>query len=287
MTVDWQNKIVHIEINDLKSVAQNIYELNPLDFKEKAQGFEASEEGILHDEIVEYKPPIYLDGATVPDVVEVVNGYTITFEDGQYAVNLKGANSNIAEVTNVNGVQVRSFNSTLVVGNNEWDTTAPLWDGTIGVTDVYQNGKYLNVRWGSASDDSGEVLYRVYISQAEATVWNESLVTTRSNFAAIDNDGYEPLQDGQTYYIGVRAVDPSGNEDDNNNIISIVYQDDTRIDDILTTVSELRHAAFGGWRVENNQMIFVKTDGSELARFNLFDENGVPTSDNVKRMVRV
>jgi hypothetical protein len=44
-------------------------------------------------------------------VIEIVNDYTITFEDGQYAVNLLGANSNIADRVNVNQVSVRSANS--------------------------------------------------------------------------------------------------------------------------------------------------------------------------------
>jgi hypothetical protein len=41
----------------------------------------------------------------------MINNYTVTFEDGQYAVNLVGANSNIADVVNVNQVSVRSANS--------------------------------------------------------------------------------------------------------------------------------------------------------------------------------
>jgi hypothetical protein len=44
-------------------------------------------------------------------VVEIINGYTITFEDGQYAVELIGANSNVAGVVNINQVATRSFNT--------------------------------------------------------------------------------------------------------------------------------------------------------------------------------
>lgn len=36
----------------------------------------------------------------------------------------------------------------------------------------------------------------------------------------------------------------------------------------------------GRWHIVGNQMIFYKTDNvTEVARFNLFDENGVPTMD--------
>ena len=48
---------------------------------------------------------------TLARTVEIINGYTVTFEDGQYAVNLVGANSNVGDVVNVNQVSVRSANS--------------------------------------------------------------------------------------------------------------------------------------------------------------------------------
>jgi hypothetical protein len=44
-------------------------------------------------------------------VIEIINGYTVTFEDGQYAVNLVGANSNVGDKVNLNDVSVRSANS--------------------------------------------------------------------------------------------------------------------------------------------------------------------------------
>jgi len=60
---------------------------------------------------------VTLAGMTLARTVEIINGYTITFEDGQYAVNLTGANNNIADALNVNQVSVRSANTAgLVVG---------------------------------------------------------------------------------------------------------------------------------------------------------------------------
>jgi hypothetical protein len=54
---------------------------------------------------------VSLGGLTYARVIEIINGYTITFEDGQYAVNLVGANSNVGDCVNVNQVSVRSANS--------------------------------------------------------------------------------------------------------------------------------------------------------------------------------
>jgi hypothetical protein len=54
---------------------------------------------------------VVLGGVTYSRFIEFINGYTITFEDDQYAVNLVGSNNNISDVTNVNQVSVRSQNS--------------------------------------------------------------------------------------------------------------------------------------------------------------------------------
>jgi hypothetical protein len=74
--------------------------------------------------------------------VVIVNGYTITYEDGQYAVNLVGANSNVADNVNVNQVSVRSANSAGLVQTREieqaafgdqvtiWDSASNLLSGT-------------------------------------------------------------------------------------------------------------------------------------------------------------
>jgi hypothetical protein len=58
-----------------------------------------------------HNQPVTVGGVTLARVIEIINGYTITFENGQYAVNLVGGNTNIADVTNVNQVSVRSANS--------------------------------------------------------------------------------------------------------------------------------------------------------------------------------
>lgn len=47
-------------------------------------------------------------------------------------------------------------------------------------------------------------------------------------------------------------------------------------------VDDIYNIEFGRWRIVNDQMIFYKEDGTtEVTRFDLFDENGVPTTDAV------
>lgn len=54
---------------------------------------------------------VAVGGIVLARVMEVLDPYSITFEDGQYGVNLVGANSNIGGRVNLNQVSVRSFNS--------------------------------------------------------------------------------------------------------------------------------------------------------------------------------
>jgi hypothetical protein len=58
---------------------------------------------------------------------------------------------------------------------------------------------------------------------------------------------------------------------------------------LLTDAVEFNKDIEGGkWEIVNNQMIFYKEDNTtEVARFNLFDSAGNPTSTNVSRRERV
>jgi hypothetical protein len=57
---------------------------------------------------------------------------------------------------------------------------------------------------------------------------------------------------------------------------------------IETKTDRLIDIQYGRWKIYDNQMIFYAEDNiTEVARFNLFDENGVPTVDAVFDRVRV
>lgn len=95
----------------VQSVPTEIRELNINSFRLTLKDLEDDEQGIVRDRTHNNNPPVSVGGVTLARVVELINGYTVTFEDGQYAVNLAGANSNIGDVTNVNQVSIRSANS--------------------------------------------------------------------------------------------------------------------------------------------------------------------------------
>jgi hypothetical protein len=114
ITINWATKVINVPKADMTLIQSNpteIRELNQNQFRLNLKSIEASEEGAPHIDTHRHNTTVDVGGITLARVVEIINGYTVTFEDGQYAVNLTGANSNVADVVNVNQVSVRSGNS--------------------------------------------------------------------------------------------------------------------------------------------------------------------------------
>jgi hypothetical protein len=93
----------------------------------------------------QHNPPLAVGGIELARVIEIINGYTVTFEDGQYSVNLSGSNSNIADVVNANQVSIRSGNSAGLVTSSAIEQTefeGKVWvDQANGATgSVYPKG---------------------------------------------------------------------------------------------------------------------------------------------------
>lgn len=111
ITVDWNTKIVTVPQSFLTFLGGSVYQLDTEAFKVAINEIESSEDGIVQDQIINHSTAVSLGGIQYARVIEIINGYTITFEDGSYVVNLIGSNNNILDVTNLNSVQVRSNNS--------------------------------------------------------------------------------------------------------------------------------------------------------------------------------
>lgn len=111
LSVDWSTLVVTVPQADLTPLGGGVYELDLDAFRLELGAISASEEGQPFDAIHRHIAPYTMAGTTYARAVEVINGYTVEFEDGQYAVNLKGANSNVSDVQVVNQVSTRSFNT--------------------------------------------------------------------------------------------------------------------------------------------------------------------------------
>jgi hypothetical protein len=113
-TIDWATKVINVPRADmllLQSVPSEIRQLNVNDFRMELNAIQSSQEGIWIDATHDHFPPVTVAGVDLARVVSIINGYTVTFEDGQYAVYLTGGNNNVLDVNNKNQVSVNPSNS--------------------------------------------------------------------------------------------------------------------------------------------------------------------------------
>lgn len=114
ITVTWATKIINIPKADTTLIQSNPTEIRELDInvlRLRLKDLEDDSEGMPFLDTHRHNTEVLLAGITYARVVEIINDYTVTFEDGQYAVNLFGANHNVGDVANVNQVSVRVNNS--------------------------------------------------------------------------------------------------------------------------------------------------------------------------------
>lgn len=114
ITINWATKVINVPKADLTLIQSNPTEIREMDvdwFRLQLKDIEDNVEGQPFTDTHRHNTEVTLGGLTLARVVEILAPYTITFEDGQYAVNLVGANNNVADRTNVNQVSVRTNNS--------------------------------------------------------------------------------------------------------------------------------------------------------------------------------
>ncbi len=196
-------------------------------FRLSLKSIEEDSNGMSYVDTHLHNPEVIIGGIPYARQVIIINGYTVEFEEGRYAVNFTGANTNIGDVTLLNGVSIRPNNSAGLIGSGDTgdDILAPIWDSSIGITNAYQNGATINISWGHASDRN-PVKYNIYISKFNTDVFSDSNLLGRSDgqFYSIESDGIEPFETGN-YYVGVRAIDLAGNETDNSNYALVAYDE--------------------------------------------------------------
>lgn len=114
ISIDWGTSVINVPKADLtliQEVPTEIRELNLNWFRLQLKDLEDSDDGMPFQKTHNHNTEVNLGGLTFARVIEILIPYTVTFEDGQYAVNLVGANSNVGDRVNVNQVSVRSSNS--------------------------------------------------------------------------------------------------------------------------------------------------------------------------------
>jgi hypothetical protein len=111
ISIDPATRIISVPQADMTSLGGGVYEYNLNAFRLELKDWEDSPLGIDMPDTHTHDTESLLAGVLYARKIQVINGYTVTFEDGQYAVSLVGANSNVQDVANVNQVSVRPNNS--------------------------------------------------------------------------------------------------------------------------------------------------------------------------------
>jgi len=144
-TVNWITGIISItraEMTLIQAVPTEIRQLDINALRLELRDREEDPDGRPWSRTHDYNKAVNISGVQLALVVVFLDPYTITFEDGQYAVNLLGGNTNLADRVNVNQVSIRANNSAglvqvqeiqqLVYGDNE--VTVNITTGRSGQT---------------------------------------------------------------------------------------------------------------------------------------------------------
>ncbi len=124
ISIDWGQKIIAVPQSYLTLIAGSLYELDTDQFRKDLKDLEDSDAGMPFEDTHRHNTTVVISGVVFARTFEIINGYTVTFEDLQYRVRLAGTNNNVSDVANINQVSILSQNSAgLVVtdsGLGDW-----------------------------------------------------------------------------------------------------------------------------------------------------------------------
>lgn len=112
ISIDWATKIISVPKADLTAtVDPNAFILPTNDFRLALKALEASVAGMPYLDTHRHNTEVTLSGTVYARVIEIINGYTITFENGSYKVLFQDSNNNLLDVVNLNSVSFLASNS--------------------------------------------------------------------------------------------------------------------------------------------------------------------------------
>lgn len=115
ITIDYLTLIIDVPQADLTFISGTLYELDTEAFRQAVIDIQDSEEGIPFATAINHNTEVTVAGTTFARTIEIINGYSVEFEDGSYSVRLAGSNNNLFDVEAgilvQNTVQIISQNS--------------------------------------------------------------------------------------------------------------------------------------------------------------------------------
>lgn len=110
ISINHATKVITVPQSFLTLVSGSLYELDVNTFRLALKDLEDDADGMALLDTHRHNTSVTLSGVVYARTLQIINGYTITFENGSYSVRCVGANHNIADVKTVNSVS-------LIIGN--------------------------------------------------------------------------------------------------------------------------------------------------------------------------
>lgn len=111
ITIDWGTKVINVPKSYLTLISGNTYSMDTNQFRLDLKSLEDDATWMAYLDTHRHNTVVTISGVDYARTFEIINGYTVTFEDGQYRVSLQGTNNNISDVANVNQVSISANNS--------------------------------------------------------------------------------------------------------------------------------------------------------------------------------
>lgn len=186
ITVGWgTDKVIHIPQADLTLVGGTLYELDTDAFRLVLKSLEDDPaQGMIWPDTHRHNTEVVVGGVTYARTIEIINGYSVEFEDGLYTVRLVGSNNNIFDVQNgilvQNQVQVIPTNSAGLI-------TVPT--GSVDPTDLA-----IAVWSRSANLHLSDTTMGGALNIARAILRNKTVTDPATGVVTVyDDDGVTPL----------------------------------------------------------------------------------------------
>ena len=131
ISVNWGTKVITVPQADLTFISGTNYTLDTNQFHLDLRALEDDVEAIPFLDTHKHTTATTIGGVTYARFVEIINGYTVTFENGSYSVNLINSNNNIQDKANLNSVSIRSQNAAGLIVTTGGGSAADVWAYTL------------------------------------------------------------------------------------------------------------------------------------------------------------
>lgn len=179
IAIDWPAKIIEVPQDYLTLISPGIFQLDLNTARLDLKALEDDPAGMPFPDTHIHVAPRTIAGVTLARVFEIINGYRFLFEDGQYAVNLVGANSNIADVSIVNQVSIRSQNSAGLVQvssgsglSTEQATQLTQLAATLVSSGVFSSDALANATANLAPEQANQLATILALAQSDEKIRN-------------------------------------------------------------------------------------------------------------------